>query len=193
MQLCGDAHLSNFGVFGSPERRLLFDINDFDETFPGPWEWDVKRLAASFEVWGRERGSARPTGATSWAVSASIAVGCEGRAGCERSRRGTTTSRSKGDGSSSSAGGRGGSARRRRSRRRRTLRRREPATTCACFAKRAGEVDGELRIVADPPLIVPLEELAARDSTGGDRRYIRSLSVVPAVTGRHHHPVEEFE
>src|SRR4051794_25595752 len=43
-QLCGDAHLSNFGVFGTPERRLAFDINDFDETHPGPWEWDVKRL-----------------------------------------------------------------------------------------------------------------------------------------------------
>ena len=56
MQLCGDAHLSNFGVFGSPERKLMFDINDFDETLPGPWEWDVKRLAASFEVAGRDRG-----------------------------------------------------------------------------------------------------------------------------------------
>ena len=55
-QLCGDAHLSNFGVFGTPERKLLFDINDFDETHPGPWEWDVKRLAASFAVAGRERG-----------------------------------------------------------------------------------------------------------------------------------------
>jgi hypothetical protein len=56
VQLCGDAHLSNFGVFGSPERRLLFDINDFDETLPGPWEWDLKRLASSFEIFGRERG-----------------------------------------------------------------------------------------------------------------------------------------
>ena len=56
VQLCGDAHLSNFGLFGSPERRMLFDINDFDETLPGPWEWDVKRLAASFEVLGRDRG-----------------------------------------------------------------------------------------------------------------------------------------
>ena len=55
-QLCGDAHLSNFGVFGSPERRLVFDLNDFDETAPGPFEWDVKRLAASFEVAGRENG-----------------------------------------------------------------------------------------------------------------------------------------
>src|SRR5580765_8383690 len=56
VQLCGDAHLSNFGVFGSPERNLVFDINDFDETAPGPWEWDVKRLAASFAIGGRENG-----------------------------------------------------------------------------------------------------------------------------------------
>src|SRR5690349_10557343 len=58
VQLCGDAHLSNFGLFGSPERQMLFDINDFDETLPGPWEWDVKRMAASFEVMGRDRGFA---------------------------------------------------------------------------------------------------------------------------------------
>jgi uncharacterized protein (DUF2252 family) len=56
VQLCGDAHLSNFGVFGSPERNLVFDINDFDETAPGPWEWDLKRLAASFAIGGRENG-----------------------------------------------------------------------------------------------------------------------------------------
>ena len=56
VQLCGDAHLSNFGVFATPERRLIFDINDFDETARGPFEWDVKRLAASFAVAGRENG-----------------------------------------------------------------------------------------------------------------------------------------
>ena len=54
-QLCGDAHLSNFGGFASPDRDLVFDLNDFDETLPGPWEWDVKRLAASFEIAGRSR------------------------------------------------------------------------------------------------------------------------------------------
>lgn len=54
--LCGDAHLSNFGVFATPERRLVFDINDFDEAYPGPWEWDLKRLAASAAVAGRENG-----------------------------------------------------------------------------------------------------------------------------------------
>ena len=56
VQACGDAHLSNFGIFGSAERRLIFDVNDFDETTPGPWEWDVKRLAASLEVAGRGNG-----------------------------------------------------------------------------------------------------------------------------------------
>ncbi len=56
VQACGDAHLSNFGIFGSAERRLVFDVNDFDETTPGPWEWDVKRLAASLEVAGRGNG-----------------------------------------------------------------------------------------------------------------------------------------
>ncbi|KAA9163603.1 DUF2252 domain-containing protein [Amycolatopsis acidicola] len=55
-QACGDAHLANFGLFASPERRLVFDINDFDETLPGPWEWDVKRLAASLEVAARDNG-----------------------------------------------------------------------------------------------------------------------------------------
>src|SRR5829696_8452905 len=53
VQACGDAHLSNFGAFASPERNLVFDINDFDETLPGPWEWDVKRLATSLEIAGR--------------------------------------------------------------------------------------------------------------------------------------------
>jgi uncharacterized protein (DUF2252 family) len=56
VQACGDAHLSNFGLFGSAERRLIFDVNDFDETLPGPWEWDVKRLAASLDVAGRDNG-----------------------------------------------------------------------------------------------------------------------------------------
>ena len=62
-QLCGDAHLSNFGIFAAPDRRLVFSINDFDETLPGPFEWDVKRLAASFAVAGRDRGfDERPRG-----------------------------------------------------------------------------------------------------------------------------------
>ena len=53
MQLCGDAHLSNFGLFAAPDRSVVFDVNDFDETNPGPFEWDVKRLSTSVEIAGR--------------------------------------------------------------------------------------------------------------------------------------------
>lgn len=60
-QICGDAHLSNFGVYQSPERILVFDLNDFDETLPGPWEWDLKRLVASFAIAGRNNGFDRST------------------------------------------------------------------------------------------------------------------------------------
>ena len=59
VQACGDAHVNNFGFFASPERNLVFDINDFDETIPGPWEWDVKRLCASLHVVARQRGCGR--------------------------------------------------------------------------------------------------------------------------------------
>src|SRR3977135_3798489 len=58
VQCCGDAHLSNFGLFASPERELVFDLNDFDETLRGPWEWDVKRLAASMLIAARDNGFA---------------------------------------------------------------------------------------------------------------------------------------
>jgi uncharacterized protein (DUF2252 family) len=72
VQLCGDAHLSNFGLFGSPERHVVFDINDFDETLPGPWEWDVKRLATSVEIAGRANGY--PSKARRAAVLATVAA-----------------------------------------------------------------------------------------------------------------------
>ena len=68
-QLCGDAHLSNFGVFGSPERDLVFDVNDFDETLPGPFEWDVKRLVASFVLAARDRGFKRREARTAVAAA----------------------------------------------------------------------------------------------------------------------------
>ena len=71
VQLCGDAHLSNFGVFNGPDRRLVFDVNDFDETSPGPFEWDVKRLAASFILAGRDLGHSEATNTTTAHAAAS--------------------------------------------------------------------------------------------------------------------------
>ncbi|WP_245672822.1 DUF2252 family protein, partial [Aldersonia kunmingensis] len=63
VQLCGDAHMSNFGVYATPERKLTFDVNDFDETYPGPFEWDVKRLAASLVIGALDRGFGIEVGA----------------------------------------------------------------------------------------------------------------------------------
>ena len=82
VQLCGDAHLSNFGVFAAPDRRLVFSINDFDETLPGPFEWDVKRLVASFAVAGRDRGfDAKRRQSINRAVTRSYREGIRGLAG----------------------------------------------------------------------------------------------------------------
>jgi uncharacterized protein (DUF2252 family) len=79
VQLCGDAHLSNFGVFASPERELLFGLNDFDETLPGPFEYDVKRLVASFTIAARNNGFGRAD--TRAVTRASVAAYREAMAG----------------------------------------------------------------------------------------------------------------
>ena len=97
VQLCGDAHLSNFGAFAAPDRRLVFSINDFDETLPGPFEWDVKRLVASFAVAGRDRGfgdherDSRSTGP--WRARTATAMQRVRRA-CRTSTSGTRASTS---------------------------------------------------------------------------------------------------
>ena len=78
-QLCGDAHLSNFGVFASPERRLLFDLNDFDETLPGPFEYDVKRMAASFTIAARNNGFAKADARAATLASVTGLPGGDGR------------------------------------------------------------------------------------------------------------------
>jgi uncharacterized protein (DUF2252 family) len=93
VQLCGDAHLSNFGVYAAPDRRLVFSVNDFDETLPGPFEWGVKRLVASFEVAGRDRGfDAKTRAKIDVVVSAAYREAIAGYAGCATSTSGTTAS-----------------------------------------------------------------------------------------------------
>jgi uncharacterized protein (DUF2252 family) len=156
-QLCGDAHLSNFGGFASPERRLLFDVNDFDETLPGPWEWDVKRLAASIAVAGRERGFAaderrravRAMAAEyrrsmrSLAAMGNLEVWYQRLDAEEIAERWAAAV----------------SGKQAKMFERNVAKARAKDSTRA-FAKLTHEVDGELRIVSDPPLIVPLDELA---------------------------------
>ena len=164
VQLCGDAHLSNFGLFGTPERRMLFDINDFDETLPGPWEWDVKRLAASFEILGRDRGFSPAdrraivmAGVREYRDRMRHAAGI-GSPGC--------LVRPAGSGHAADAGPQQEvSVKRLTKQELKTAKRQEMVAkaqtrdSIRVFAKRAHEVDGELRIVADPPLIVPIEDL----------------------------------
>src|SRR5579863_8768646 len=156
VQACGDAHLSNFGVYASPERALVFDLNDFDETLPGPWEWDVKRLAASLEVAGR--GTGYPRGQRRQVVTAAVrryreamrAFAGQGDLAVWYARAETGALREQ-FGSQLAA---------------RELRQADSAVAKArtrdslqALAQLTRLVDGRPRIVADPPLVVPLSDL----------------------------------
>ena len=163
VQLCGDAHLSNFGVFASPERTLLFDVNDFDETLPGPFEYDVKRMAASFAIAARNNGFAKSDvrGATTTSV---------------RAYREAMTAFSDADtmdiwyahisaddvlqAMSKAAPELKGSERKRLEKQaaedgREGAHPRQPASP----SKLAEYVDGQYRIVSQPPVVVPIREL----------------------------------
>jgi uncharacterized protein (DUF2252 family) len=163
VQACGDAHLSNFGLFASPERRLLFDINDFDETYPGPWEWDVKRLAASLEVAARQNGFGAKqrrkiqldTVGHYQAAMRQFADMHEldlwyTAADADRLPEGLTAQMKKQG----------------RKKLDETLAKARTRNRHRSFRKLTAVVDGRRRIVADPPLIVPISDLlpeAARE------------------------------
>jgi uncharacterized protein (DUF2252 family) len=156
VQLCGDAHLANFGAFASPERRLVFDLNDFDETLPGPWEWDVKRLAASLEIAARDNGHAdaerrRTVVATVRAYRLAMRQFAEmtnldvwyahsDTTTIERQVRGQLDAADKNRLSRNLA----------KARMRDNLQALERLTTV---------VDGELRFVSDPPLVEPIDDI----------------------------------
>jgi uncharacterized protein (DUF2252 family) len=172
VQACGDAHLSNFGIFGSPERRLMFDINDFDETLPGPWEWDVKRLAASLEVAGRENGLTRKQrravvlatagryreAMREFAAFSNMRV-FYARVDVEQVRaelasRLTARQRKVWDAGQAKA---------------------RTADSMRDLKKLTRMVDGQRRIVADPPLIVPLEDMLTDTDPEQVQAQIRGL------------------
>jgi uncharacterized protein (DUF2252 family) len=157
VQLCGDAHLSNVGGYASPERTLVYDLNDFDETLPGPFEWDVKRLAASFEIAGRDRDFtdaerraavlsavrsyrewmrtlAEATNLDVWYARLDVKT-IEGKLRAQQAKRQADTVA-------------------------KAAVKARTKDSLKAFAKLTHEVDGEPRIVSDPPLIVPAAELA---------------------------------
>ena len=197
VQLCGDAHLSNFGVFGSPERKLLFDINDFDETLPGPWEWDVKRLAASLEVAGRELGFA--TVDRREIVTACVAeYRGQMRAAAEMTTLDAWYDHVDADRImdwilAEVAAGRLGKKEAKETAE--DIDKARERDHQRVFRKRVGDMEGELRIVPDPPLIVPIEDLTrpgvAQDEI--ERSMRKLIASYRRTVGRYHHPVEEFE
>ena len=156
VQACGDAHLSNFGVFGAPDRTLVFDVNDFDETLPGPWEWDVKRLAASLAIAGRERGfTLKERSVVVTAAAAGYRTEMTALAGSQNLdvwyRRGDVTKLL--------ADFRNASKATDRKRTKAALAKARTRDSMQAYTKLTHLVDGEPRIISDPPLIVPIEEL----------------------------------
>jgi uncharacterized protein (DUF2252 family) len=158
VQACGDAHLSNFGVYASPERALVFDLNDFDETLPGPWEWDVKRLAASLEVAGRGHGY-RPA-LRRKVVTATVGRYREAmRAFADQDNLAVWYARAE-TGALREQFGSQLAAREQRQADGAVAKARTRDSLQA-LAKLTRQVDGRPRIVADPPLVVPLSDLVA--------------------------------
>src|SRR3954447_19320159 len=190
-QLCGDAHLSNFGGFAAPDRRLIFGLNDFDETLPGPFEWDVKRIAASFAIAGRERGFPRKTRAVinekvgeSYRQAMHTFAGMRNldlwyaRFDVERDIRARWA----------------GATREQRRRFKANVAKARSKDSIRAFSKLTHVVDGKRQIRGDPPLIVPLREMEGADERGGEeavRTIIRTYR--DTLPRDRRHLLERFE
>ncbi len=202
VQVCGDAHLSNFGVFAAPDRRLVMDVNDFDETLPGPWEWDVKRLAASFEIAGRNS-DFTPTETRDAVLSAvrSYREAMRELAGM----RNLDVWYARLDIESLLAEIAKVADKKQMKAAQKNVAKAQKKNSLKAFDRLVHEVDGEPRIISDPPLIVPARELvspeqeeeleerllellgAYRESLKGDRRHLldsyRLVDIARKVVG----------
>ncbi len=168
-QLCGDAHLSNFGIYAAPDRRLVFDTNDFDETLPGPFEWDLKRLVASFAVAGRDRGfDQKRREPINLAVTRSYREGMAEFA----SMRTFDLWYSRIDVDAAFASLAPQVSAKAVARAERTTAKARTKDSLAAFKKLTRVVDGEPRIVSDPPLIVPISELFTDDQAIEAARHV---------------------
>src|SRR5215472_13728002 len=196
VQSCGDAHLSNFGLFGTPERQMIFDINDFDETLPGPWEWDVKRMAASFEIMGRDRGFSPADRRT--VVMAGVAeyrdrmLQAAGMgaldAWYDHLEAGILLKLVRKEVRVKRVGKKEARAFEQ------DVAKAQTRDNTRVFTRRAAEVDGELRIAADPPLIIPIEDLIVPGSEWEDSAPLvkKLLSTYRRTLGSQRHPLEEY-
>jgi len=177
VQLCGDAHLSNFGAFASPERQLLFGLNDFDETLPGPFEWDVKRMAASFTIAARHNGFTKAD--TRAATRASVRAYREAMAGfadmgtlaiwyahlsedelLAAVRSAAKASKSKKEAKAAKRGEKSA---------KKSLEKAHTRDSLQALSKLGEVVDGRYRIVSQPPIVVPARELEATYGLSADQ------------------------
>jgi uncharacterized protein (DUF2252 family) len=165
VQLCGDAHLSNFGVFASPERALVFDLNDFDETLPGPFEYDVKRMAASFTI--AARNNAFSTADARTATCLSVRAYREAMAGFAQMRTmdiwyahlSDADLLNAADGSAANKDKKLAKAARKKAEK--GLQKARTRDSLQALSKLGEVVDGRHRIVSQPPIVVPARDLAA--------------------------------
>jgi uncharacterized protein (DUF2252 family) len=168
-QLCGDAHLSNFGVFAAPDRRLVFSVNDFDETLPGPFEWDLKRLVASFAVAGRDRGfDAKTRAAINETVSRAYREAMREFA----AMRNLDVWYARIDIDGPVAQFRAQATAAEKKRLDRNLAKTRTKDSLRALDKLTALVDGERRIVSEPPLIVPVGEVAAAGENVGEAMHL---------------------
>jgi uncharacterized protein (DUF2252 family) len=156
VQLCGDAHLSNFGGFAAPDRQLVFDLNDFDETHPGPFEWDVKRLATSFEIAGRHRGLEAPV-RRALAMESVAAYRGAMREFADRGNLDLWYARLNSDMLMERL--RAGGSKSQAKTLARSVEKAKAKDSARALAKLTEVVDGKRRIASQPPLLVPIGEL----------------------------------
>ena len=183
VQLCGDAHLSNFGVFASPERQLLFDLNDFDETLPGPFEYDVKRMSASFTIAARNNGFSKADARDAALASvsayreamaefaemttmevwyahlseATLMAAIESFVGASKRQEGQKAAKNKksGEGEAKAA--------------RKTAKKAHTRDSMQALSKLGELVDGRYRIVSQPPIVVPVRDLEGMYGISADQ------------------------
>ena len=187
VQACGDAHLSNFGVFAAPDRRLVVDVNDFDETLPGPWEWDLKRLTASFEIAGRDREfTSTQTRAAVLSAAREYREAMRGFAAMGN----LDVWYARLDVDALLAEVAQVADRKQMKAAERNVAKAQKKNSLKAFDRLVHEVDGAPRIISDPPLLVPARELVSddqrqeleeriqemlgryRESLKGDRRHL---------------------
>jgi uncharacterized protein (DUF2252 family) len=168
VQCCGDAHLSNFGAFASPERRLMFDINDFDETLPGPWEWDVKRLAASMLIAAQDNGF--PVKDQEQVVLDTVAAYRSAMAGFAAMKN-LEVWYAHLDIEATISQFASQFAPKMVKRAQKNVAKARTRDSMSAFSKLTREVNGQARIAADPPLIVPIADLAEAEGVGREETF----------------------